>query len=665
MTESTRTGAPSSSFRIWSTRVIVWLSVNDRWAHVVLFAVFAVLVLTGTTTSNLTQDYLQQTVGGREGILGGNAQEIRWDEYLGGTPTFLSIMSTNGLPSFPPLAEQAGLAMRYSEGGPIGALVFFDGTLLRLSGIIPDAILFSLHWWLPTILFLACMPIWFRQLGFGSRLGWLAGLLIAASPAVAWWSLQPVNVMGFTLAGCVALIAGYRRIAAGRIWRALPFGILAAILLAGIPSAYLLWSLLLGVPLLIMSALLILMDREAGAKLRWGYLVGVGLLTILLVIGMLADVRDGLVAMGNTLYPGDRRLPSTPTIFEMLFGAPSALAVDRGALTSYGGVTNKSELAVSWTVAFVMIALLVTGAFVRLVKREWRLWLPVGILFGWGLVWLAWASLAFGEASARLPIFSQVPSQRAAQVVGIIGVLVLCLMLSRIRTSTSRAAGIAVVVAAIGLYAGSLLQRFLIPDMSTTAVWIAGILSGAAAFLMVRWGDRVWAIAVVALLAGAVSATVNPITVGLGGYRDSDPARYFAAASDDVRAAGEVWASDFRAMDAIMLANGLPSLSGPQPSGPRAEQWERLDPEGSAEAAWNRGGSRIRIVWTEEPGVQIESTSYNVVTITANPCSLHESYPELTTVMSRDELPQSCLVERDVIQWKDTPVHVYEFDDAE
>ncbi|MFE6963805.1 hypothetical protein ACFVAJ_01750 [Agromyces sp. NPDC057679] len=640
------------------------MNTNDRWAYVLLFIVFAVLVLTGTTTSNLTQDYLQSTVGGRDGILLGTPQEIRWDEYLNATPTYLSMMATGGTPSFPPLAEQSGLAMRYSESGPIASIVFFESTLLHLSGVIPEPILFSLRWWLPTILLLACMPIWFRQLGFDSRLGWLAGLVVAASPAVAWWSLLPANSMGFTLAGCVALLAGFSRLSERRFWLAGVFGVIAAILLAGMPSGYLIWSLILGAPLLLASAVRILLSNHPRATVRWGYLIGVGVLTIVLTIGMLADVRGGLEALFGTLYPGDRRLPSTPTIFELLFGAPSGLAVDRGELTPSGGVTNKSELSASWTVAFVMVALLITGAVVRLVKREWRVWLPVGVLLGWGLVWLAWASLSFGDASAGLPLFSQVPSQRAAQVVGIIGVITLCLMLSRIRPSVPRSAGIALVVAAVGLYAASLLQRFIILDMSTLAVWVAGIGSGIAAFLAVRWGNRIWAIALVAVIAAASSATANPITVGLGAYRDSDPARYFAAAADDVRESGEVWASDFRAMDAIMLANGLPSLSGPQPSGPDADEWKRLDPDGSAEESWNRGGSRIRIVWSEEPGVDIEATSYNVITITADPCSLHERIPELTTVMSRDVLTQNCLVEQDVIQWKDTPVHVYGFDDA-
>ncbi|MFC4140320.1 MULTISPECIES: hypothetical protein [unclassified Microbacterium] len=658
----------SSAGTARTTRVLHWLRTNDRWAHVLLVLVFATLILTGTTTANITQDYLQHAVGGRDGILFGTPQEIRWDEYLSGSPLYLSIMATHGLPSLSPLAEQAGLAMRYSEGGIFGSIVFFDGTLLRLAGVVPEQILFSLHWWLPTLLLLWSMPIWFRQLGFSSRSGWLAALLITASPSVAWWSQQPVNILGFAVAGCALLLAGFRRVADGRFLSAVPFGVFAAILLASMPSAYLIWALILGLPLLVMSAVRILLDQDASPRRRWAYLLTVGAGTLALALGALADVRAGLTAMSGTVYPGDRRAAASPTPFEALFGAPASHAATNAAIAKpwadVAAIGNHSELAMSWTISFVVLALILVRIWPQLTRTAWRKWLPVSLLIAWGAIWLAWATLSFGDFSAHLPVFSQVPSLRAAQVVGILGVLAVCLMVAEIRFPQRQLMLTAVVSGTVSLYAASLLQRFAVPDMSTLWVWAAGVGTAAVAYIVLRWSQRVWAIAVVALLAFVQVAGAGVISVGVGAYRGSAPADYIAAAAPGVRADGQVWASDFRAMDAMMLANGVPSLTGQQLSGPVRSEWLRLDPSGKAEEAWNRGGSRIRATWRTEPGIDITSNGYNVVTIDANPCSLHEAYPELTTLLSKQQLDLPCLEEIETLPWKDVTVHVYEFRNA-
>lgn len=650
-----------------SRRALRWFAVNDRWAHAALFVFFGVLVITGTTTSNLTQDYLQAAVDGRQGVLFGAPQEIRWDEYLSGTPLYTSIMATHGLPATSPLAEQAGLAMRYSEGGFFGSLVFFDGTLLRLAGILPEPMLFSLHWWLPTVLFLACMPVWFRQLGFSSRAGWLAGLVIAASPSVAWWSIQPVNIMGFTLAGCTALLAGFRRVQQRQLVRAAFFASCAAVLLASMPSAYLIWALILSLPLLIVSSLQILLAEGEGSarSTRWIYLGTVGAVTLGLALGALADVRRGVAALSSTVYPGDRRAASAPTPFEALFGAPVSgaasgheISPEWGAVT---GITNHSELAMSLTVSFVVLAVLGLRLWPLLTGSSWRDWAPVSALLAWGSVWLAWSAVSLGDFSARLPVLSQVPSLRSAQVVGILGVLAVCLTIPRMRSTVPQITTVSVVAGLVTLYAGSLLQRAAVPDMSSAGVWGAAIGVAAALYIFGRWHGQVWAVAVVAVLAFLPVASSGVVSVGLGSYRQSAPAEYIQSAAPDARAAGDVWASDFRAMDAMMLANGMPSLTGQQLSGPVRSEWLKLDPDGSDEDAWNRGGSRVRATWRDEAGISITSNGYNVVTIDANPCSLHEAYPRLTTILSREARTDGCLREAQRIPWKDGTVRVYEF----
>lgn len=644
-------------------RVLQWGRTNDRWAHVLVLVVFAVLVCTGVTTSNITQDYLQPALGGREWILAGHPQEIRWDEYLGSSPTFMSILATGNVPAFSPLAAQGGLVNRHAEGGIFDSLVFFDSSLLRLADVVPESILFSLRWWLPTILLISCMPIWFRQLGFHSRLGWLAGLVIAVSPAVAWWSTQPVSVMGYTLAGCVALLASVTRLASRKWVTGVLLGLLSAVLLAGLPAGYVVWAIVLGAPLLVVSVLRVLTLRDISLGLRWGALAGIGAVTLGLAVGLLWDLREGIIAIAGTLYPGDRRQMSMPVAFEMFFGAPATAGAARGAFDPSDVATNASELATSWNLAFIVLAGILVVTTWTGVRRAWREWVPVGFLVAWGAAWLAWSTVSFGEFSAKVPVFNLVPSMRAAQVVGTLAVLAACMLMSRTKPGRLASGVIAGAVGAVTLYAASLLQQSTLPNMSTAFVWLCAIGAAAATYVASQWGTRIWGVALVAVVAALPGAIVNPLTVGLAAYRDSDAAAYFSSHAHEVREAGEVWASDFRAMDVMMLANGLPSLSGPQPSGPDVDAWGRLDPSGRFEEEWNRGGSRIRIVWADDPGVRVDSQSYNVITIEANPCDLKERLPELTTIMSRDALMQDCLQETDVIDWKDTPVHVYTFVD--
>lgn len=646
-----------------------WVQTNDRWAHLLVFLVFAVLVCMGITTSSLTQAYLQPTLGVTEWILRGRPQEIRWDEYLGSSPTFMSILATADVPALSPLASQAGLVTRYSEGGFFASLVFFDATALRLAGFVPEQVLFSFRWWLPTVLVLTCMPMWFRRLGFDSRLGWMAGLLVVASPSVAWWSVQPVNVMGYTLAGCVALLAAIERLAARRWATGILLGALAAVLLAGMPAGYVVWAVMLGAPLLVVTALHVLFRKDLSLGLRWGSLGSMGAATLLLLVGVLWDLREGIAAIGATSYPGDRRIPAQPVAFETLFGAPATGAGAREEFVAGPAAGNMSELSTSWTISFFVVAAVLVSIGWVAIRSRWREWVPVGFLIAWGAAWLAWASVSLGDVSGGIPLFGQVPSGRAAQVVGILGVLAACMVISRLGTAgmgTPALGALAVLVGAVTLYAASLLQRTVLPDMGTVFVWLSALGAAVAVFIAIRWRARMWAVACVALLAAIPSITVNPLTVGLGAYRESDAAEYFAENADAVRTADEVWASDFRAMDVMMLANGLPSLTGPQPSGPDAEYWSRLDPTGEAEWAWNRGGSRISITWQDEgAGVSVTSPdNYNDIVIAADPCALHELLPELTAVMSRNPLDAACLREEHSIEWKDTPVTVYTFTDA-
>ena len=93
----------------------------------------------------------------------------------------------------------------------------------------------------------------------------------------------------------------------------------------------------------------------------------------------------------------------------------------------------------------------------------------------------------------------------------------------------------------------------------------------------------------VCLLLLWTAAPVNPVILGLGDLRDSDAAEAAreigAAARDD----GTFVASDDPYVSALLVANGVPSVTGWQISGPRQDEWRLLDPMGATGALEPRG----------------------------------------------------------------------------
>ena len=228
---------------------------SPRWHVALLAAVFAlylVAVIAGATTSSLAMGHLMMDPNGPTDHWN-QVQALRSDEYNAGTPVQLSMLATGGEPTMSPLSADASLVHRY----PIGVaqnIVFWDTWLFRLGHVLPQQCLFAAHWWLPTLLVLVCMPTWFFLMGSWRQFGWLAAGLIVVQPNNFWWSMQPTMQLAFTLAGCTAMLAAEQRLRIGHRWRGIGLIVVAGVCIAGMPSNYFLWSLLLIVPGIIDAA---------------------------------------------------------------------------------------------------------------------------------------------------------------------------------------------------------------------------------------------------------------------------------------------------------------------------------------------------------------------------------------------------------------------------
>jgi hypothetical protein len=630
------------------------MCVGDRWAKALVVLAYVFVSLAGVTTSSIGVADLRQDASSPLGWQFGSAQPIRSDEIHANSAIALSILATGDSPSLSPLAAQADLVHRYPTSGVFEQLVFFDGQMLRLGAFVSHDVLFAAHWWLPTLFLFLAFPAWFKLLGLPLRYGWFAAGLIALSPANAWWSLLPVHMTAYTAAGCALMIAAFRRFEQMHRARGSLLAIAAGILIAGMPSSYAPWAILLGTPLLIASTLFVL-TRKSPVRSR---LVAIGIAggtAVVFGLGTLWENRAGLAAMTGTVYPGGRRSMAEPQSFGQVFDAPHLSQLLRSAPNGI----NSSELSTSYTVLFIVAALLFVCSWR---SESWTQRIPELTLGAWATLWLGWMTLPLGEWSRSVPLFSLIPPYRVSQVIGVVAVILTALLLARWKQDgtwrLALTAGIS--CGAVTAYAGELLRGSELPDLSVEASLMSAALVAYAVAVLVRFHHRAWPAILICVLALIPVVRVNPIIAGLGDLRASSTAAWVAHQAPTVRERGKVWASNDPALNTLLLANGIPSLSGLQRSGPNIQAWRKLDPPGAESVNWNRGGGYIFFSWTPGEATKWDNNDFDAVGVAIDPCTLAGAWRELDRILSTEPLSAPCLTLNHEMTWQDKPVFVYD-----
>ncbi len=465
---------------------------------------------------------------------------------------------------------------------------------------------------------------------------------------MAWWSLAPVATgLGYALAAALAFVLAAERLVTAsardhRTWlRAAPALVVGGALCARIPFAYAPWSLWLAACVLAPTATLLL-GRFGWRALRWPAAAAFGVVLVL-GLGILVENREAFEVLNATLYPGQRRETAASLDTARLFGAPFLGVVGRGK--DLTGI-NESELSSSWLVLLVpcaITALVATQRSARLLRAAW-----------WGLaavtaVLVVWVSVdlpaAIGE---RIPVIDLSPASRIAQIVGIPATLLFGLTLGRLADEPPAVRRRAAIASAVGCtivlaMAGSTMREMYIPALSVTRVLVLTLAFALAVGLAVHEAPRAWAALPLVGLALATTAYVNPIQRGFADLTNGEAARTITArhATDpDGR-----WASDAMTVDAVLLANAVPSLSGQQWVGPVRDAWLRLDPTAAAEEQWNRGSSYILVSWSTDDGPPvITNPSPDVISVALSPCDPVLDTFDVRWVIASGELPASCLV---------------------
>lgn len=623
------------------------------WPVIAPVLLYLILTLSGASFSSIGIGELRENPESPDGVMLGDARAIRSDEWLTGTPFNLRVLATGETEDRNPLTAPEGF-LSGQPAGPVSSVVLFDATLQRLAHAASDSILYSARVWLPFLLLALAAPPWFRYVTGSRRMGWFAAALITLSPVTAWWSFIPVAILGPALAGAVALIMTTRAWTSGNPARAVGLGLLSVLLLARSPFNYQPWVIVLVPAVLAVTSLSLVVPRRTRKKAAT--VVGaVGLVTATVVGVALLENRAALEAVSGTIYPGDRVATGSPNTFQLLFGATNL-----SVLTENPGLTgpNQSELASSFTVALVWCVLLL--ASVGRTRSPAQRSGVVAIMLVTG-VWLAWCTVAMGTVGAAIPLLNIVPSVRAAQVLGILTVIALCLVLPRLpdRPPIRLALVSAVTAAAISGYAGSLLRQENVPGLSLTAIWLSAIVVAVIVFVITWRPRRWWGYAAGVLAAGSMVWNVNPLLFGLADLRESEIAGELLPIGEGDRRADELWVSDTYATDTLLAATGVPALSGRQISGPDRQAWEGLDPGREHQDVWNRGGAFIWFQWTDDATLTWSNPSDDVILMTGSPCTVAELEEDLTSVISSHPLELPCLTATDTFGWGGVARYVY------
>lgn len=632
----------------------------DKAEVVIPALLYVVAALLGVTWSSLGVAVMHQDPQQYDDSVIGTPRELRSDEWLTQTTTELNTLAV-GHSSHSPLAESPDTVFQLSSGGVAESILFAGNNLLRLGAVFPDSMLFAATRLLPLLLLLLTLPVVLRRLGASRPSSWLGVALVVLAPTSVWWSYTPVRIAASASVASYLLLAAANRFGSverGR-WR-WPSGVLLAaaggVFAAQLGTYYVPWCISIGLPLLVaVAAALVFGPSRRNGLLALGIGVGTG---VAVLGGTMLENWAALQATLDTVYPGQRRTGGARISLNELLGASGLFPLQTGIDPVQ---LNGSELASAYTVCGVWALVLLTA--VRFRSRQTRA--AAAALAGVLALWTTWCTLNWGGLGAHVPGLNLVPPHRMGQTLGYPAAMLLAIVLGqvpadRLRRWTPVVAGLL----CGGLSAiGAAHLRTYIPQLSPGSAIASGVLVGMFVALVTRLRARGMAVVAATLVLLAPVATVNPIMFGLGEWRTSHAADQARALARDARAADVFVAADSPYLSSLLLANGVPMVSGFQTTGPDAAAWRILDPGDTFREQWNRGASYLWTTFDAAPGQRAWVTNpngYDIISLHLDPCSVDTRLGIRYFVSSQNLKAATCLTEVSRFRWSGVTQRVYE-----
>ena len=626
-----------------------WLKGNLAPALVVI-GLFLLLAAFGVTNSSIGVWAPTTQPGIEDGVVLGTPRAIRSDEFQRTTPWRLGTLRRPAEEYRSPLTLNSFYSVSATPHNGIAEyVVFIDAAAVEWLGpILPDAFVFSLSWWLPTIIVLLSLPVWLQNLGVNRAISWLSTTLIVLSPAVGWWSLWPLNSLAWILAASLLLMWAISRACAERSvgLQSILAAVASGIFLARTALAYFPWAVPITAAILIPSlAYSITRDQLWRRVAVGGIAIGVGLLAV----GSIVIANwESFQSFANTVYPGFRRSTGSALNPGLVFGAQHLGVLRQNPLIA---TANQSELATAYTILIVPTLVLLAG-LPRTAWQHMRTFGTAGSLTAILAMFFIWIMIdvptTLGES---VPFMNRIPPDRLAQVIGIPVVILFAIALDRHDRFPSKRiprsvivtlAGIAIF--AVSLWSGASLRSSQLPDLGSGYILIVSLTLAVLVSLAIANPRE--PLRLLALAAGALAVVVliNPVMVGFGELTNGPAAKTITSLSAQE---GELtrWASDNLPSEALLMANAIPSLSGQQWTGPSREDWMVLDPEEKHVRAWNRGTSYIAVIPTvglAEP--MVETPQPDIIVIRIDPCDPALDTFQVTHMITSAPSASQCLL---------------------
>lgn len=420
--------------------------------------------------------------------------------------------------------------------------------------------------------------------------------------------------------------------------------LLGGLALARLGLSYQPWSIPLGLVVCLPVAALLVTERRSDL-LRVGAVVAVGVSAL---AALVLTNRAAFTVLASTVYPGQRRSTGAWTGTLSHFGAPAWWVYVAGLAPAGPNPSEQSSAYLVLGIAAVALVPVISWRAVRPAQRAAAVTALVSTL-----VMLSWSMVDWPAVARYLVPLNLVPPLRSAAVVGIAATLAFGLVLAcsdaipdvarRVVAAVSAALSFAVTAVA-----ASDLRDAAVPALTAPAVWATAALTAVVVGIGVAAYPRRWALVPMAEAALVVTLFVNPLQVGFGDLTSG-------AAATAVRAAipaGTWWASDGLASDALLMANGVPAVSGQQWIGPDAAHWRLLDPDGAYEQMWNRGSAYVQFSW-EPTGSEltIANPQFDRITVRIDPCDPALRALHVSRILSHGALDAPCLTEVARFRW--------------
>lgn len=632
--------------------MIRWLQTKPMLQKLGEFRAYVAMVLAGylgVIVARLSGSSMGLLSDTGEGLVLGVNRPIRSDEYLRGTPTDIGSIYHPDSP---------GVSLLSAEGFDEPGLDEFE--LLRPERFFIHTLLvgdfgFAAMWWVPALFVLLGIPLLLKQFKLPLNISIALCLIILFSPSVVWWSNGIAGIIGRLSLGVAFIIMASN----SKGWKVWALTFLGGWIASGVAMDYQPWSIVASIFFAPLVFFFVFQKRRNILPM-----LASGILSLAPLLYFVHSNFGVFQVLSSTLYPGQRRVSSgLVNAWGWSLAGPQ-----QWSLINPDGIiySNQSEISMGYFL-FVFPAIYFAYASIN---RSQRFGLREVIL-GSYLIVTSWAFVTYPEIP--LNPLALVSPERALAVVTTLAPLVFGLIYANRVTEQTKypsngfvfdkrsdtwsriALGVFVFLATFG--AAETMDGVVL-NFQTRIAFLVAILCGAIVVMITHpkfTSKGVWAFA---LLAALIAGPVNPIAQGTAPLTDNSLARAIAS----IETSG-VWATDSIHLDAILVANGKPSISGQQLTGPNESQWRLLDPQGLAEGIWNAGASFVVIAW--DSGIQTPVISRpfgDTILISSNPCAQEFQNLKLKVVLSRTEQTSECLVKSPAgpVDYMGAPVFIYE-----